>query len=141
MKNVLETITLGFGGIGGVLGLLFGELDGSLYALVVFVIADYFTGVISAISNKKLSSDIGFEGISKKICIFVLVAIANIVDVDILNSGAAVRTAVIFFYLSNEGISVLENAVKLGLPVPEKLRNVLLKMNEGDSDDDKNIIQ
>ena len=141
MKNVIETVTLGFGGIGGVLGLLFGELDGSLYALVVFVIADYFTGVISAINNKKLSSDIGFEGISKKICIFVLVAIANIVDVNILNSGAAVRTAVIFFYLSNEGISVLENAVKLGLPVPEKLRNVLLKMNEGDSDDDKNTIQ
>ena len=141
MKNVLETVTLGFGGIGGILGLLFGELDGSLYALVVFVIADYFTGIISAINNKKLSSDIGFEGISKKICIFVLVAIANIVDVNILNSGAAVRTAVIFFYLSNEGISVLENAVKLGLPVPEKLRNVLLKMNEGDSDDDKNIIQ
>ena len=141
MKNVLETVTLGFGGIGGILGLLLGELDGSLYALVVFVIADYFTGVISAINNKKLSSDIGFEGISKKICIFVLVAIANIVDVNILNSGAAVRTAVIFFYLSNEGISVLENAVKLGLPVPEKLRNVLLKMNEGDSDDDKNTIQ
>ena len=107
----------------------------------MFVIADYFTGVISAINNKKLSSDIGFEGISKKICIFILVAIANIVDVNILNSGAAVRTAVIFFYLSNEGISVLENAVKLGLPVPEKLRNVLLKMNEGDSDDDKNTIQ
>ena len=141
MKNVLETVTLGFGSIGGILGLLFGELDGSLYALVVFVIAYYFTGVISAINNKKLSSDIGFEGISKKICIFVLVAIANIVDVNILNSGAAVRTAVIFFYLSNEGISVLENAVKLGLPVPEKLRNVLLKMNEGDSDDDKNTIQ
>ena len=140
MKNVLETVTLGFGGIGGILGLLFGELDGSLYALVVFVIADYFTGVISAINNKKLSSDIGFEGISKKICIFVLVAIANIVDVNILNSGAAVRTAVIFFYLSNEGISVLENAVKLGLPVPEKLRNVLLKMNEEGSDDDKNTI-
>ena len=141
MKNVIETVTLGFGGIGGALGLLFGELDGSLYALVVFVIADYFTGVISAINNKKMSSEIGFEGISKKICIFVLVAIANIVDVNILNSGAAVRTAVIFFYLSNEGISVLENAVKLGLPVPEKLRNVLLKMNEGDSDDDKNTIQ
>ena len=141
MKNVFETVTLGFGSIGGILGLLFGELDGSLYALVVFVIADYFTGVISAINNKKLSSDIGFEGISKKICIFVLVAIANIVDVNILNSGAAVRTAVVFFYLSNEGISVLENAVKLGLPVPEKLRNVLLKMNEGDSDDDKNTIQ
>ena len=141
MKNVFETVTLGFGGIGGILGLLFGELDGSLYALVVFVIADYFTGVISAINNKKLSSDIGFEGISKKICIFVLVAIANIVDINILNSGAAVRIAVIFFYLSNEGISVLENAVKLGLPVPEKLRNILLKMNEGDSDDDKNTIQ
>ena len=141
MKNVLETVTLGFGGIGGILGLLFGELDGSLYALVVFVIADYFTGVMNAISEKKISSDIGADGISKKICIFVLVAIANIVDVNILNSGAAVRTAVIFFYLSNEGISVLENAVKLGLPVPEKLRNMLLKMNEGDSDDDKNTIQ
>ena len=141
MKNVLETVTLGFGGIGGILGLLFGELDGSLYALVVFVIADYFTGVMNAISEKKISSDIGADGISKKICIFVLVAIANIVDVNILNSGAAVRTAVIFFYLSNEGISVLENAVKLGLPVPEKLRNILLKMNEGDSDDDKNTIQ
>ena len=141
MKNLIETVTLGFGGIGGILGLLFGELDGSLYALVVFVIADYFTGVISAINNKKLSSDIGFEGISKKICIFVLVAIANIVDVNILNYGAAVRTAVIFFYLSNEGISVLENAVKLGLPVPEKLKNILLKINEGDSDDNKNPIQ
>ena len=141
MKNILETVTLGFGSIGGILGLLFGELDGSLYALLVFVIADYFTGVMNAISEKKISSEIGAAGISKKICIFVLVAIANIVDENILNSGAAVRTAVIFFYLSNEGISVLENAVKLGLPVPEKLRNVLLKMNEGDSDDDKNTIQ
>ena len=125
MKNVLETVTLGFGSVGGILGLLFGELDGSLYALVVFVIADYFTGVMNAISEKKISSDIGADGISKKICIFVLVAIANIVDVNILNSGAAVRTAVIFFYLSNEGISVLENAVKLGLPVPEKLKETL----------------
>ena len=141
MKNLIETVTLGFGGIGGVLGLLFGELDGSLYALVVFVIADYFTGVMNAISEKKISSDVGADGISKKICIFVLVAIANIVDVNILNSGAAVRTAVIFFYLSNEGISVLENAVKLGLPVPEKLRDVLLKINEEGSDDDKNTIQ
>ena len=101
-----------------------------LYALIAFVVVDYITGVMCAVVDKKLSSEVGFKGIFKKILIFLLVGIANLLDVNIIGNGSVLRTAAIFFYLSNEGVSLLENATHLGLPVPEKLKNVLQQLHD-----------
>lgn len=135
MKNVITTLQYVFTGIGGVMGWLFGGFDGFLYALIAFVAIDYITGVLAAIYTRQLSSEVGFKGIAKKVMIFLLVGIGNIIDIEILKTGAVLRTAVIFFYISNEGISIIENAVRLDLPVPEKLINVLKQIKEGDEDD------
>lgn len=105
MQNVIDKIEWMFAGLGGFLGWFFGGFDGFLYALVVFVVCDYFTGVLAAAIKHELSSEVGFKGIAKKVCIFVLVGIANIIDTQILQNGAAIRTAVVFFYLANEGLS------------------------------------
>lgn len=104
-----------------------------LYALMAFMILDYLTGCLVAISEKKLSSSVGFKGISKKILIIALVGVANIVDVQIIGQGTALRTATIFFYVANEGISILENAGKLGLPLPKKLQEMLKQLNSDDN--------
>lgn len=111
---------------------MFGELDGLIIALVFFVSIDYISGVFCAIAEKKLSSEVGAKGIMKKVLIFALVAIANIIDVHIFKQGATIRTAVIFYYLSNEGLSILENAARLGIPIPDKLRAVLEQLNVND---------
>ena len=129
MKAVLDKLELAFAAFGGFIGWFLGGFDGFLYALVV-VVMDYFTGVLAAGVKKELSSEVGFKGIAKKVCIFVLVGIANIVDTQVIHDGAAIRTAVIFFYLANEGISVLENSAVIGLPVPEKLKEMLLQLTE-----------
>lgn len=122
---------------GGLLGFIFGGMDGILYALLAFIIIDYISGCLVAISKKELSSEIGFKGISKKIIIMALVGVANIVDLQILGQGSALRTATIFFYIANEGISILENAGQLGLPLPKKLVGILKQINtEEDNDDD-----
>ena len=126
MREIIEGINVGFAAIGG--------LDGFLYALIVFVIVDYFTGVMAACVQKRLSSEIGFKGIAKKVTIFLLVAVANMIDVNIIKTGNAARTAVVFFYISNEGISILENAALIGLPIPEKLKAVLLQINKEDNE-------
>ena len=101
-----------------------------LYALIAFVVIDYITGVMCAITDKKLSSAVGFKGIFRKVLIFLLVGIANVIDVEVIGTGAVLRTAVIFFYISNEGVSLLENAGHLGLPVPEKIRSVLEQLHD-----------
>ena len=119
-----------FAAIGGWLGYFLGGCDGLLIALVVFVAVDYLTGVICAVSDKKLSSEVGFKGICRKVLIFLLVGIANIVDVQVIGTGSVLRTAVIFFYLSNEGVSLLENAAHLGLPVPEKMKDILAQLHD-----------
>ena len=123
--------------IGGWLGYFLGGLDGLMIALVVFVILDYVTGIMCAIADKKLSSAVGFKGICRKVLIFVLVGIGNLVDVYVLGEGGALRTAVIFFYLSNEGISFLENAGHLGLPIPEKLKDVLEQLHDKGGNDNE----
>ena len=97
---------------------------------MVFVVVDYITGVMCAVSDKKLSSEVGFKGICRKVLIFLLVGIANILDVQVIGTGSVLRTAVIFFYISNEGVSLLENAAHLGLPVPEKMKAVLEQLHE-----------
>ena len=125
MKEFWNMIQMVFAAIGGWLGYFLGGCDGLIIALVVFVVVDYLTGILCAIADKSLSSEVGFKGIAKKVVIFMLVGVANILDMEVIGTGSVLRTAVIFFYLSNEGISMLENATHLGLPVPTKLKDVL----------------
>ena len=129
MKEFWNTIQLIFAAVGGWLGYFLGGCDGLLYALIAFVAIDYITGVMCAISDKTLSSEVGFKGICRKVLIFLLVGIGNIIDVQVLGSPGVLRTAVIFFYLSNEGVSLLENAAHLGLPVPDAIKTVLEQLH------------
>lgn len=138
MKEFWNTIQLIFAAIGGWLGYFMGGCDGLLYALVAFVVIDYLTGVMCAISDHTLSSQVGFRGICRKVLIFLMVGIANIIDVQVLNTPGVLRTATVFFYLSNEGVSLLENAAHLGLPVPDAIKTVLEQLhNRGNSTDQK----
>lgn len=130
MKEFWNTIQIVFTGVGGWLGYFLGGWDGMLYALLAFVVVDYITGIMCAISDKKLSSTVGFKGICRKVLIFLLVGIANILDMQVIGTGSVLRTAVIFFYISNEGISIVENAAHLGLPVAEKVRVVLEQLHD-----------
>lgn len=130
MKEFWNTIQLAFAAVGGWLGYFLGGCDGLLYALIAFVVIDYITGVMCAISDKTLSSEVGFRGICRKVLIFLLVGIGNIIDVQVLGSPGVLRTAVIFFYLSNEGVSLLENAAHLGLPVPDAIKTVLEQLHD-----------
>lgn len=130
MKEFWSMVQTVFAAIGGWLGWFLGGCDGLLIALVVFAVADYITGVMCAVSDKKLSSEVGFRGICRKVLIFFLVGVANILDVQVIGTGSILRTAIIFFYLSNEGVSLLENATHLGLPVPEKLKAVLEQLHD-----------
>ena len=130
MKEFWNTIQLIFSAVGGWLGYFLGGCDGLLYALIAFVVIDYITGVMCAIINKQLSSEVAFKGIFRKVLIFLLVGIANIIDVQVIGTGAVLRTAVIFFYISNEGVSLLENAGHLGLPIPEKIKTVLEQLHD-----------
>ncbi|MFT8313449.1 MAG: phage holin family protein [Clostridium sp.] len=132
MKNILNTLQLIFTALGGYLGWFLGGVDGFMYALITFVVIDYVTGLMVAVLEKKLSSEVGFRGIFKKVLIFAFVGIGNIIDVYLLKNGSAIRTAVIFFYVSNEGISIIENAAKIGLPIPQKLKEILEQLNKED---------
>lgn len=129
MKEFWNAIQFIFAAIGGWLGYFLGGCDGLLYALLAFVAVDYVTGVMCAINDKTLSSEVGFRGICRKVLIFILVGIANILDVQVIGTGSVLRTAIIFFYISNEGISLLENAGRLELPIPEKLKLVLEQLH------------
>ena len=130
MKEFWNMIQMVFAAVGGWLGYYLGGCDGLLLALVAFAAADYLTGVMCAISDRNLSSNVGFKGICRKVLIFLLVGIANILDVHVIGTGSVLRTAVIFFYISNEGVSLLENAAHLGLSVPEKIKAVLEKLHD-----------
>jgi toxin secretion/phage lysis holin len=135
MKDIWNFLQMAFAAIGGWLGWFLGGYDGFLYALIVFVVIDYLLGVMCAILEKHLSSDVGAQGIFKKVVIFSLVGVAHIIDQNIIGDGSAIRTAVIFFYLSNEGISIIENSTRLGLPIPEKLRDILEQLKDGGDKD------
>ena len=137
MKTFWNWIQVGIAAIGGGLGWFLGGCDGFLYALLVFVVLDYVTGIMCAVLDKQLSSAVGFRGIFKKVLIFLMVGIAHILDEQIIGSGSALRTAVIFFYLSNEGISFLENAARIGLPIPEKIKTVLGQLHNRAEQEDK----
>lgn len=130
VQLIWTKIQIALTSLGGWLGYFLGGFDGLITALVIFVVIDYVTGVMCAVAEKALSSAIGFKGIFRKILIFLLVGAAHIVDAQVVDSGTALRTAVICFYLSNEGVSLLENAAHLGLPVPEKLKAVLKQLHD-----------
>lgn len=130
MKNILNTLQLIFAVLGGYIGWFLGGVDGFMYALITFIVIDYITGLMVAVLERKLSSEVGFRGIFKKVLIFVMVGIGNIIDVHLITSGSAIRTAVIFFYISNEGISIMENSAKIGLPIPQKLKDILEQLNK-----------
>ena len=137
MKEFWNVIQLVFAAIGGWLGWFLGGCDGLLYALIAFVVVDYVTGVMCAVVDKKLSSAVGFRGIFKKVLIFLLVGVANILDAQVIGTGCVLRTAVIFFYISNEGVSLLENAGHLGLPIPTKLKAVLEQLHDRAEQEEK----
>ena len=131
--NIIQTV---LAAVGGWLGYFLGGCDGLLYALIAFVVIDYITGVMCAIVDHKLSSEVGFKGIFKKVLIFTMVGIGNIIDVQVLGQAGVLRTAVIFFYLSNEGVSLMENAGHLGLPIPAKLKEVLEQLHDRSNKED-----
>ena len=129
MKEIWSWIQTAFTVLGGLLGWFLGGFDGFLYALVALMVADYITGVMCAIVEKKLSSEIGFKGIFKKVLIFILVGVGYLIDTNLIGDGSVLRTAIIFFYCSNEGVSMLENAGRLGLPIPEQLKDILVQLH------------
>ena len=129
MKELWNVTQMAIATVGGFCGWFLGGFDGFLYALIAFAVIDYLTGVMCAINDKTLSSAVGFRGICRKVLIFAMVGLANILDIYILGEGSVLRTAVIFFYLSNEGVSMLENAAHLGLPIPEKMKSILAQLH------------
>lgn len=137
MKEFWSVVQFVFTVVGGWLGYFLGGCDGLLYALIAFVAIDYITGVMCAINDNALSSEVGFKGICRKVLIFLLVGIANILDLNVIGTGSVLRTAVIFFYISNEGVSLLENASHLGLPVPQKIKAVLEQLHDRAEDEEK----
>lgn len=130
MKEFWNTVQLIFAAIGGWIGYFVGGNDGLIIALLIFVTFDYITGVLCAIADRKLSSSVGFKGICRKMLIFILVGIANILDIHVLGHVGVLRTAIIFFYISNEGLSLTENAAHLGLPIPQSLKAVLEQLHD-----------
>lgn len=140
MSKLWNVISIVFATIGVWLGLFIGPVNGLLIALIVFVIIDYTTGVIAAVVTKTLSSTVGFKGLLRKVLIFLIVGLANILDVYVLGANAVLRSAVIFFYIANEGLSIIENLGETGLPIPKKLKDVLaqLRKKSGEEEEDGN---
>lgn len=124
MKGFFNTV---LAAAGAVCGFLFGELNGMLIALIAISMMDYVTGVIAAAVSRSLSSAVGFKGICKKLMLFTLVAVANIIDMQVIG-GSALRTAVIFVFIANEGLSIVENSAEMGVPIPQKLKDVLAQI-------------
>jgi toxin secretion/phage lysis holin len=137
LREICKHLQFMVAGLGAWLGWFLGSYDGFIYALVALVTIDYITGVMRAFVEKQLSSEIGVRGIVKKVLIFTLVGIGHTIDSQVLGGGNTIRTAVIFFYLSNEGVSILENAAHIGLPIPEKLKNALEQLHGRSNEEDE----
>ena len=139
MNKMVKGMEAIIAAIGGAFGFFWGGMDNLLIALIVFAAVDYATGVLAAIFEKKLSSAVGFKGIAKKVLMFLIVGIANIIDVRLIQTGSGFRTATIIFYIANEGVSLLENATRCGLPVPKKLKDILTQLHDkSEKEKDKN---
>ena len=137
MKEFWNVIQAVFAAVGGWIGYFLGGNDGLLYALLAFVVLDYITGFMCAVVDKKLSSAVGFKGICRKVLIFALVGIGHLLDTQVIGSGSVLITAIIFFYISNEGLSLVENAAYLGLPIPTKLHKVLEQLHDRSEKEDE----
>ena len=124
------------GAIGAVIGFLYGEITGLFIAIIALMALDYVTGILCGIAAKALSSETGFRGLVKKLMVLVIIAVGHLIDTYIIGTGSALMTAVILFFAANEGISILENAAKLGLPIPKKLRDILEQLRKDDDHDD-----
>lgn len=135
MNDIINIIKISIAAVGGIIGAFLGSVDGLVITLIIFMVADYITGVAVGVTAHRLSSETGFKGLLRKILILVMVGIANCIDVYILKQGSVIRAAVIFFYLSNEGISILENTAALGLPIPHKLKDVLEQLGKDENHD------
>ena len=136
MKDVWDMVQIAVAALGGFVGWFLGGWDGFVFALVAFVALDYLTGVMRAVAEKRLSSQVGALGIMKKVLIFFIVGAAHVVDTHLLGGTAApLRTAVIFFYIANEGVSMLENTAAIGLPVPNALKQALAQLQDHKEDD------
>ena len=137
MRDIWNMCQIAFAAFGGWVGHFIGGMDGVLITLLVIMIVDYVTGVMCGVVEKNLSSEVGWKGIFRKVIIVLLVGIANMIDMTVIKSGAVLRTAVIFFYILNEGISIMENAGRLGLPIPKKLRDVLAQLHTKEGKNEK----
>jgi toxin secretion/phage lysis holin len=136
--DIKQTIYLVSVYLGGLMGFLYGEFSGLLTVLLVLSVFDYVTGIICALKSHTLSSAVGYVGIAKKLFIFVLVAVAHLIDVYVMHGGSALMSITLLYYISNEGISICENAGKLGVPLPKKLMSVLVQIRkENDGNDDR----
>ena len=134
-KEIFTTIKIVAGELGALVGMFLGDVDGLIIALVIFAIIDYITGVLAGAVEHKLNSEIGFKGITKKVLLFMIVGVANVLDVYVIGSRAVTRTAVCLFYIANEGLSIIENSARIGLPIPEKLKIILEQLKEEGQDD------
>ena len=131
--TIIKTLS---GAVGAVIGFLYGEITGLFIAIIALMVLDYVTGILCGIAAKALSSETGFRGLVKKLMVLVIIAVGHLIDTYIIGTGSALMTAVILFFAANEGISILENAAKLGLPIPKKLRDILEQLRKDDDHDD-----
>lgn len=115
----------------GMVNVALGGWDSLLSALILFMIMGYLTQILAAILNKQKTSEIGLRGMAKKVYVFFLVAMGNVIDTLVIQNGSMIRTIVILFYLSHEGILILENAAILDLPIPKKLKDILEQLKDG----------
>ena len=129
MDNIFKSI---MAWICTIISFLFGDMEGMLIALIALIILDYISGVIAAAVEKRLSSEVGAKGIAKKIFMLLIVALANIVDINVIGDGHVLKTVTVVFYICNECISLIENAGRIGVPVPKKLLDVLEQLRDRD---------
>lgn len=130
MSNIQIIIDSIAGAVGAVLGFMYGEVTGLFWALIAFMATDYITGVVVAAINKQLSSEVGFRGLAKKLMILVFVSLGHIADMYVLGGTPVAMSAVMLFYIANEGLSIIENAGNLGLPVPKKLKDIMVQLKK-----------
>lgn len=133
--KIIDYIKLAAAQTGAIIGLYIGDITGMIWALLIFAIIDYMTGVTAAILEHNLSSEIGFRGITRKVLLFMIVGLANVLDVYVIGTGGVCRSMVVLFYLANEGLSIIENVARCGVPVPEKLKVILKQLEEEDHAD------
>lgn len=136
MSNFYHAAQVAASIVGGWIGWYLGDANGLLIALLCLITLDYISGVMVAIKNRRLSSAVGFVGICRKLLMLALVGVCNIIDTQVIGSGAAFRTLGIIYYMSNEGISIVENAAALGLPVPKKLTDFFQQLKSKSEEDE-----